>query len=151
MKNLRNTFLRGSNKLLGYLLLLLGFSSACSQMADEYGAPYAEYGVPMATFIVKGNVVSDASDQVIPAVRVVMPFDTVYTDQNGNYQIENQNYPTDQSFLLEFSDVDGPQNGSFETLDTTVTFSDPQFTGGDGDWNAGETEKEVNIRMKPQD
>jgi putative lipoprotein (rSAM/lipoprotein system) len=150
MKIIHQILLRSSNRVLSFLLFVLGFSAACSEVACEYGAP-VEYGAPHATFIVKGHVKSSQSEDPIPAIRIIMGYDTSYTDQNGNYQAENNAFPTDQSFLLEFSDVDGPQNGLYENLDTTVEFTDPQFTDGNGEWDSGKTEKELEIRLRQQE
>jgi|WetSurMetagenome_2_1015567.scaffolds.fasta_scaffold714092_1 putative lipoprotein (rSAM/lipoprotein system) len=151
MKKVRNLLLRTFNRILGFLLLMLGFTVACNEVACEYGTPVAEYGAPFATFIVQGKVVNTFTEQAIPSIRVVMMFDTSFTDQNGNYQAECRTYPNTDSFPIEFADVDGTQNGLCETLDTLAIFTDPQFTGGDGDWDIGETEKELQIRMRPLD
>ncbi len=151
MQSIINYALKCSNKIIGFILLLLGFSMACSEVACEYGSPIVEYGTPHATFIVKGKVRSNATEQVIPSIRVVINYDTVYTNENGDYEVRTNAFPTDQSFLVEFDDIDETQNGQYEALDTTVEFVDPQFTGGDGEWYDGETEKELQIRMKPRD
>ena len=53
-------------------------------------------------------------------------------------------------FNIEFIDIDGAENGEYQSLDTIVEFKDPHFTGGDGDWYAGETSKEFNIQLNPK-
>ncbi len=151
MRTIHRFFLKYSNKILGFLLIVLGFSAVCTEVGCEYGSLVEEYGAPYATFIVRGKAVSIATDQAIPSIRVVMTYDTSYTDQDGNYQVENGAFPNTDSFLIEFADVDGQQNGLYYALDTTLIFTDPQFTGGDGHWNKGETEKELQIRMRTQD
>jgi putative lipoprotein (rSAM/lipoprotein system) len=148
MKNINRFLITSSNKFLAFLLFVLGFSAACSEVACEYGAQM-EYGAPHASFIVKGKVTRANTEQAIPDIRVIMGYDTSYSDQNGNYRAEQSAFPTDQSFLLEFTDMDGPQNGQYEAFDTTIEFVDPQFTGGDGDWDRGETEMDIDIRLTP--
>jgi hypothetical protein len=49
---------------------------------------------------------------------------------------------------MSFEDIDGAQNGSFQALDTIVEFVDPQFTGGSGNWDSGETETIFNVELK---
>ncbi len=130
MKNSIHLF---SNRIISFLLCLLGFSAACTEIACEYGSPAAEYGTPYATFVAKGAVVNDVSEQPIPGIRVIMEYDTSYTGENGNYEVKTDAFPANQSFLIEFADVDGEQNGNLEPTDTTATFTHPQFTDGDGD------------------
>ena len=148
MKKLKIHLLKRHNKLIGMMLSLLGFGAACTLPACEYGPPAVEYGTPHATFIVKGEVKSETSSSAIPNIRVVMNYDTAYTDASGKYQVETSDFPDDQAYLVEFRDVDGTDNGSYQPLDSIVEFVDPEFTDGTGSWDAGKTEKEVNIKMK---
>ena len=78
-----------------------------------------------------------------------MNHDTTYTNESGKYQLENSDFPEDQSFLVEFKDVDGTNNGEYMPLDTIIKFINPQFTGGSGSWDAGKTEKVLNVNLKP--
>ncbi len=146
MKKLKLNLLKKYNSILMLLLTLLGFSTSC-----ENNESPVEYGTPSAKFIVAGKVVSEDNSQAIPQIRVVMGYDTAYSDQEGNYQVMQNYFPTDQSFLLEFEDVDGSENREFQSLDSTVVFKDSEFTGGDGKWYSGEAEKTVNIKLKPKE
>lgn len=150
MKKIKIGFFKKYNGLISLCLVLLGFSTACEQGADEYGTPSVEYGVPHATFIVKGNVKSENSSSMIPNIRVVMGYDTTFTNESGNYQVENTSFPDDQLFLVEFKDVDGSANGNYQPIDTVVEFKDPQFTGGSS-WDAGKVENELNVNLKPKE
>ena len=116
-----------------------------------YGDPVVVHGTPVATFKVNGDVKSESTSNVIPNIRVVMGYDTTYTDESGNYQISNEEFPENQTFLLEFKDIDGESNGEFQPLDTIVEFIDPEFSGGTGSWDNGETEKEVNVNLKDKE
>ena len=136
------------NTLLSFLLSVLGFGAACSINSCEYGTPAVEYGTPFGTFKVNGSVRSEASSDNIPNIRVVMGEDTAYTDESGNYQVKNIDFPVDQTFLVEFKDIDGEINGEYQPLDTIVEFVDPEFSGGSGGWDSGETGKELHVKLK---
>jgi hypothetical protein len=41
--------------------------------------------------------------------------------------------------------VDGDANGTYHSLDTIVSFVDPEFENPDGHWYSGETSKEGKI------
>lgn len=151
MKRIKLSLLKKYNGVISVLLTLLGFTTACEQGVDEYGTPAVEYGVPVATFIVKGTVKSETIDNPISNIRVVLNYDTVYTDNEGNYEVKNSDFPEDQSYTLEFKDIDGATNGNYQSLDTIVDFIDPQFTGDEDNWNVGEVEKEVNIKLKSKE
>jgi putative lipoprotein (rSAM/lipoprotein system) len=145
---MKRTILEKYNKLLSFLLSVLGFGAACSLGACEYGLPVVEYGTPHATFKVKGTVRSEQTSNNLPNIRVVMGEDTAFTDVSGNYQVKNIDFPNDQAFLVEFKDIDGETNGEYQPLDTIVEFIDPEFSGGSDGWDQGETEKELNVKLK---
>ena len=147
MKTIR---LRGINKLISLLLTILGFGAVCSIGSCAYGTPL-EYGTPHATYKVQGSVKSEVTSSNLSYIRVVMGEDTTFTDESGNYQVENIDFPDDQVFLLEFKDIDGDFNGDYQPLDTIVEFIDPEFSGGSGGWYSGETEKEVNVKLKDKE
>ena len=107
------------------------------------------YGTPTAKFIVNGKVTS-SSNQEIENIKIKMQWDSTKTNKEGNYQIETYDYPGDHAFDIQFIDIDGVENGEYQSLDTIVKFKDPHFTGGDGDWDEGETSKEFNIQLKPK-
>lgn len=151
MTKIKKGFFRGYNTLIAALLSLLGFTTACEQSVDEYGAPMPEYGAPSAEFIVKGSVKSAINDANIPKIKVKMGYDSTQTDAQGRYEVSTRSYAGDQTFLVTVEDIDGAENGAFADADTNVVFEDPQFTGGDGGWDLGQTEKEVNIRLNPDE
>ena len=151
MKKIKAFLFKKSNSLISYLLTILGFGAVCTFNGCMYGDPVVEYGTPVATFKVNGNVKSEATYTDLPNIRVVMGYDTTFTDESGNYQISNEEFPENQTFLLEFKDIDGESNGEFQPLDTIVEFIDPKFSGGTGSWDNGETEKEVNVNLKDKE
>ncbi len=148
---MKTSIFKRFNGLISFLISILGFGAACSLSSCEYGTPAVEYGTPYATFKVNGNVKSEITSNSVPNIRVVMGYDTTFTDESGNYQLSNTEFPEDQTFLMEFKDIDGETNGEYQPLDTIVEFIDPEFSGGTGGWDSGETEKEVNVKLKDKE
>jgi len=155
MKIIKVKFLTGYNLIITALMAILGFFTSC----DRFGG--TEYGVPHARFIIKGKVTSSASNKPVPnikvrmdgdsATRTMMQADSAYSDSNGNYVVsDDYGFPDSQSYTIRFSDVDGSANGDFQTLDTIIEFKNPVFTGGGSNWDSGETQKELNIVLKPK-
>jgi putative lipoprotein (rSAM/lipoprotein system) len=148
---MKRALLKKYNTLISFLLSILGFGAACSLGSCEYGLPPVEYGTPHATFIVKGIVKAEVTSNNLPSIRVVMGEDTAFTDESGNYQVKNIEFPKDQTFMVEFKDIDGETNGEYQPLDMIVEFIDPEFSGGSGGWDSGETEKEINVKLKDKE
>jgi len=148
MKKARIKILTFYNFVIGALLSALGFLSSCEEVIGP--EPRAEYGAPYATFKVNGKIQSSQTDEPLPNIRVVMHYDTVYSNGQGIYETETQAFPDEQEFSIRFQDIDSTQNGSYATADTVVKFTNPDFTGNSGDWNAGETSKEFNIKLDPK-
>jgi putative lipoprotein (rSAM/lipoprotein system) len=152
MKIIRNRFLTSYNVILTALMALLGFATSC----ERFGG--TEYGVPHASFIVKGKIVSAEGNSPVPNIKVRMQIDSLsmqtdsaYSDSKGNYQVVDEfGFPISHSYSIKFTDIDGTANGEFQTLDTVVEFKDPVYKGGDGNWDSGETKKEFNIVLKPK-
>jgi putative lipoprotein (rSAM/lipoprotein system) len=148
MKRIRKILLPKYSFFLSLILGIIGIQTGCNNA--EYGTPVAEYGTPSAKFIVTGKIESDSTSVQIPNIRVDMMSDTVQSDLNGNYNLQTESFPETQTFHIHFRDVDNSLNGSYKDLDTTITFQNPQFTNGDGEWYEGETTKEFNVKLKPK-
>jgi putative lipoprotein (rSAM/lipoprotein system) len=155
MKIIKVKFLTGYNIVITALLAVLGFSTSCGPFGGT------EYGVPHARFIIKGKVTSSANNKPVPNIKVRMDGDTAsrsfmeadsaYTDSNGYYQVSDEyGFPDSHSYTIQFSDIDGSVNGDFQTIDSVIEFKDPVFTGGGRNWDSGETQKELNIILKPK-
>jgi len=140
------------NVIISIIIAFLGFATACEK------EPNVLYGTPHATFIVKGNIQSKLNTSNIPNIQVLMGYnyngviynDTAYSDINGDYEVKFVEFPTNQTFLVQFNDIDGATNGEFDSFDTTVEFINPEFTNASGSWDQGETEKELNIQLDPK-
>jgi putative lipoprotein (rSAM/lipoprotein system) len=137
-------YLHFVNALISGCLTLLGFS--CNLVN-----PRVEYGTPNAKFIVNGTVTSAESEEAIKKIRVIMKNDTVVTDNEGNYTMTDKGaFPTNQTYTLQFQDLDNELNGHFDDKDTTIEFKNPEFSHGDGHWYEGETTMEFDIRLTPK-
>lgn len=160
MTKIKNRFLRSYNALIVSLISFLGFASSC----DPIGGMKLMYGSPSADYIVKGKV-GTAANTPVAGIKVEMSMEinngtekvsyllntTSSAESTGIYKVTGGGQsPEGESFKIKFTDIDGALNGEFETLDTTVVFQDPKFTGGDGHWYQGQTEKEVNVKLKPK-
>jgi putative lipoprotein (rSAM/lipoprotein system) len=148
MNPFKTRFIKICNLLLSGILAMLGFSCVFTSRM--------EYGMPSATFRIKGKITSSSTNQPIKKIKVVMSGDfTVYdkdsviTGNDGMYDVNLKTSPWQQTFYIRCADTDGSSNGAFEASDTTVDFKDPQFHGGDGDWYEGVAEKEINVKLKP--
>lgn len=133
-------FIKGTNWALAGLLGLLGF--ACSDngkgSVDEYGSPWAEY-----TF--KGAV-TDQSGKPVGGIQVstgsiYYDRDSTVTNAEGAYSISREFSPRDK-FTLKAEDIDGEQNGSFQTDSVEVTIRSDEYKNPDS-WYKGAVEKEV--------
>ena len=137
---MKHNFLKTSNKIIAFILGLLGFSAGC--------LPVAEYGVPSANFILNGNIKSTTTEQPINNIKVTMRSDTAISDENGTFSIKINDFPENQTYNVTIEDIDSIQNGHFENKDTTVTFPDNNFVGGeDDDWYEGETQQNISIYL----
>lgn len=134
------------NKFIAFILSLIGIGGACSFGGCAYGTP-VEYGTPTATFKVTGKVNTE-EDEKIKGIRVIMYNDTAYTDTDGKFKVQTVNFPAEVDLDIKFDDTDGELNGAFQSLDTIVSFVDPEFKNGDGHWYQGETSKEFNVKLK---
>ena len=144
MKHIRLKILTAFNVLITCLMAILGFFSSCRDNSSV-----VEYGSPHALFKAKGNVSSTSTQQPIEGIKVTSQIDTVFTGIEGQFEINaGMDLPIGQSFNLRFQDNDGVENGEFQQLDTLVEFTNPVFTGGDGNWYYGETERELNVKLK---
>jgi putative lipoprotein (rSAM/lipoprotein system) len=84
-------------------------------------------------------------------IQVIMKNDTSFTDNEGKYEVVDEGaFPTNQTYTIQFRDIDNELNGSFIDRDTLVEFKNPEFSHGNGHWYEGETTKEFNIKLTPK-
>ena len=133
------------NRIILSLIAVLGFS--CS--SDD---PIVEYGSPSADFNISGNIIDETTLEKLSNIQIISNNassstfgDTIYSE-NGHYEIVKRDYPSSQVFVVTFKDT----SNLHQTLDTLVDFTDPVFENGDGSWYYGETSKEVDIKLTPE-
>ena len=143
---MKRKLLEKHNKFIVFLLSIIGIGGACTFGGCEYGIGAAMYGTPTATFKVNGKVTSSENTK-IKGIRVIMRNATTHTDAEGKFQVQTDDFPDDNDFNIEFDDTDGELNGAFQSLDTIVSFVNPEFINPDGAWYSGETSKELNIKL----
>ena len=142
---MKNRILKSQNKIIAFILSVLGIGSTGIFNGCSISDTPVEYGTPSATFIVKGKV---ANETGINGIKVKMSYDSTYTNESGRYEIEVIDFPMDQEFQIQFEDIDGEANNEYQKLDTVVAFVDPEFDGGDGSWYSGETTTEFDVKLK---
>lgn len=166
MKKLNRKLIKGTNWALAGLLTLLGFSG-CSDDDDD-GGLVAEYGTPMASFVVKGKI-TDTDGKTLEGIQVVVPtvdhyqvrpgvvydkpvitaevHDTLYTKSNGEFEYKySSGTPTDTVRIhMKFEDI--LTEPRFSSDSTNVSFLPEDLKGG-GRWNKGEAEKSVQVKLK---
>lgn len=158
MEKIKFQCLKKYNALIVFLISVLGFTSASSLLGG------CMYGSPSADYIVRGKIEVDKTNNPIAGIKVEMSIKKEYetgkvfvgvssdaSENDGTYIVcANGEYPVDQTCNIKFTDIDGSQNGDYETLDTTIVFQNPELTGSSGQWDEGETTKEVNVKLKPK-
>ena len=140
-------------KVLSFLLMLLGFQS-CNMGGEEYGTP-------SATFKVKGKVQDSDTKEPVKNVRAVLvqmrqyetpdektensyETDTVYTNAAGEFSTSVTSFPNNKvEFKMKFVDVDGAENGAYESKDVEVIFDNPKYEGKSGSWYSGVATKDI--------
>lgn len=141
--------------LIGSLLALLGFQSCdpstIFEGPDMYGPGPVEYGCPTAVFKFKGEA-TDEQGKPVPGIRIaVFPNgekdeydysfrDTLFTGTDGKVDtVLMYDWPEYKDMAVKFEDVDGAENGSFESKvlkGDALTIEQTQK--GDGRWYEGE-------------
>ncbi len=133
-------------RLIRFLLSLLGLSVA----AVSGGCATYEYGSPYSIFAIKGHV-QDQQGNPIPGIAVHRGYlpNAVYTNEKGAFYLSSEDYG-DWSMTYCFEDVDGPENGSYQTRKVTLVYSsEDQLADGEG-WCSGTFERDVDVRLEEQ-
>jgi len=136
-------------KLIALIIAILGFSTACRKMTEEYG-------VPTASFELKGKV-TDTLDNPIENIRVnIRPNDyhmeEIYTDMEGNYFFSAGGMPF-SDITVKVEDIDGEENGgefATQTISFPIKSSDyvKEEERKDDNWYSGTARKEINFKLE---
>jgi len=156
MKKIHNRLLFKINALLSAVIAMLGITS-CNYFA-KYGIPFEPgdgevvcmYGVPHSTVKASGHVSDEKTNAPIEGIRIryVADSDTLstLTDAKGEFLIKgDQIFSPDTAYIFA-DDIDGEQNGSYESASITVPLT---YSEGDGAWNEGNaTVNGLEIKLK---
>ncbi|MDR2468913.1 MAG: radical SAM-associated putative lipoprotein [Tannerella sp.] len=152
--------LKQTNWLVAALLTLLGFSG-CHKADDE---TMVEYGVPSARYTVKGKVVGKSTGKPVKGIRVgyisgavlmygvppseYKPRAVTQTDNRGEFKLTEKTFPSDEAVPVYVEDIDGTENGLYESETLTVSFKNAERTGKPDKWYEGEYTVTVLVELK---
>ena len=151
MKTVKKSFFRFFDKIIVLFLSSLGVLTGCGSHLDEYGMPHA-------SFELKGTV-TDNVTQPIQNIRVVRPFgyediyggipgDTIYTDKDGKYAFAFEGFPS-QKYQLKFEDIDGEENGGlFQTKEIEGEFTQTDLVEKGKGWYDGKYAKTQDAELE---
>lgn len=149
---MKEMFLNICRVLLGFL----GISavSACGKgelPAPEYGSMMAEYGTPYADYVVSGKV-TDEHGEPLKGIAVTAPDewpkDTVYTAEDGRYELGGVFFPDDE-IMVKYFDVDEEENGGWFKDQQLKVALEKQSSGES--WYCGVyAASEVDVKMTEQ-
>lgn len=149
---LRPTFYRLYNRLLLGLLTLLGFGLAGCENTEEYGTPYATYEFKGSVRNAAGRPIEGIQVECRPSfLPAFQARPLARTDAGGKFAGQLQDMPDDE-WIVRFTDIDGPENGSYATDSVEVVFEKKEYKKGKGSWNRGFARKElpaVVLKEKP--
>jgi len=121
------------SQILSLLLILLGFSACDDDNNDDDQGPILMYGTPSATYKVKGVIVSEDTSLPVKNIRTILvetydgkenPYwgDTIYTNNEGKFDLMiSSNRIKSANFNLKIEDIDGDENGNFNTKTQALT------------------------------
>jgi putative lipoprotein (rSAM/lipoprotein system) len=160
MKIDRRTFIKKMNWGLASIIGLLGFGGC------EIIYPKVEYGVPHADYTVKGVVSNKATKKPIEGIRVgygcqscpqseygviptpYQPKAHVLTNAKGEFKLTDSTFPEKNLKLPVYvEDLDGEENGLFETEILEVDFSKAEQTKKSKSWYEGEYTVTLNVEL----
>ena len=158
-------FIKGINWVLAAIISMLGFAGCDSIGADEYGTPYADYTI-------KGVVVNKATGKPIAGIRVryepesrvypmygtvpapYTPKAHVLTNSKGEFKLTDnvctgEYRMIDGVLMLRVSveDIDGEENGLFQSEYLQVDFSKAEHSGKPKSLYNGEYTVNINVEL----
>jgi putative lipoprotein (rSAM/lipoprotein system) len=167
----RRTFIKRINWALAGIIGMLGFGG-CDKIGEEEPI-ICMYGSPHADYTVKGTVTNKATGKPIEGIRVgyspefggvymygviptsFQPKKHVLTDEKGEFKLtdsfhsgEYQIIDNKQILTVYVEDIDGEENGLYQSEIVEVDFSKAEQTGKPDRWYNGEfTVNNVNVEL----
>ena len=152
MGTVYHSILKDFNWILAGLLSLLGFSVTSCGATDEYGSPYAEYELKGKVTNMNGDPIQGIElnyggiyNNVLFSSYISEMYKSPQTQKDGSYDIKFEDSPMGIVRIIA-KDIDGPENGSFETDSIDVKIEG--FEGGKS-WFHGKAEVNIpDIKLK---
>lgn len=152
METVYHFILKGFNWILAGLLSLLGFSVTSCGATDEYGSPYAEYELKGKVTDMNGDPIQGIEinyggiyNNVLSPSYINEIYKSPQTQKDGSYDIKFEDSPMGIVRIIA-KDIDGPENGSFETDSIDVKIE--EFEGGKS-WFHGKAKVNIpDIKLK---
>ena len=152
METVYHSILKGFNWILAGLLSLLGFSVTSCGATDEYGSPYAEYELKGKVTDMNGDPIQGIEinyggiyNNVLSPSHISEIYKSPQTQKDGSYDIKFEDSPMGIVRIIA-KDIDGPENGSFETDSIDVKIE--EFEGGKS-WFHGKAKVSIpDIKLK---
>ena len=152
MGTVYHSILKGFNWILAGLLSLLGFSVTSCGATDEYGSPYAEYELKGKVTDMNGDPIQGIEinyggiyKNVLSPSHISEIYKSPQTQKDGSYDIKFEDSPMGIVRIIA-KDIDGPENGSFETDSIDVKIE--EFEGGKS-WFHGKAKVNIpDIKLK---
>ena len=152
MGTVYHSILKGFNWILAGLLSLLGFSVTSCGATDEYGSPYAEYELKGKVTNMNGDPIQGIElnyggiyNNVLFSSYISEMYKSPQTQKDGSYDIKFEDSPMGIVRIIA-KDIDGPENGSFETDSIDVKIE--EFEGGKS-WFHGKAKVNIpDIKLK---
>jgi putative lipoprotein (rSAM/lipoprotein system) len=157
--------IKTTNWILAGCLSLLGFVS-CTKALVLYGVPddiLPEYGTPNADYTVKGAVVNKVTGKPIKGIRVGYSSENlvteygviqqsysqspyVLTNEEGEFKLTNNIFPVNEIPVF-VEDIDGEENGLFQSEQIQVDFTKAEHTKKGDRWYSGEYTVTMNVEL----
>lgn len=141
-----------------WILALLGIGAVSCDREGNFLRPgrggdvVCMYGVPTAEYCVKGRVVDELQKPLKDISVTHSGVEEAVTSEDGSFSVNISSFSfgkeKSDTLVLNFHDVDGPDNGgSFEDKSVTVNFM--KTKEGDGAWRNGTYEASpIKVEMK---
>lgn len=137
---MKKRYLTAKIWLCGLMTGMLGFTTHSCVQRDEYGTPYSDFTVSGKVTDIDGNPIKGIQ------IKGNGHTDPVLSEDNGAYYLNDPHNTGGGDYTLEFKDIDGDLNGSFEDTHRTVKIEKEEYTGGKG-WFTGYVRKSLNVTL----
>lgn len=141
----------GWEKFIAFIFSILGFPGCNDELEQTclYGSPNVDYIVKISVTDEDNAPISDIQATFYQSSYVDYSKDTLYSNKNGEINGIIKYYSTEGGLKIKLEDVDGEENGEFETRE--IIFNNPRtnkIKDDSDDWNQGMFLLEETIKME---